>query len=376
MTLQRRSVVAGEDVGTDVDDPLQHRRNDDEHVGAVLGDIAQGRLRVEATLLEDDLALERERNRELGQSGAVKDRCRHDHRGAVRDRHPVHELCGRKHRNLVAGSPLRCPGGARGEDYHAARPLRCIDLVAALACHEIVEGQRRRVHLVALVYPGEDARDLVRDRVEQADELAVVQDRADLLALGDVCELRLREAGVHQHDPHAQFSAGEQRQNEAAVVAGEQGDDAARADTAGGEAADQRVRLPVDLPVGQRPAFVLDGGRVGVAVRHTGDHTSERAKSGHIRDGEQGVVGAPQVEELAPAHHVDAPGQIGGFAQHGSRVRQGWTHLRQPNAPFSSALLRLSNRRAMISCWICWVPSKMSRIFESRPHFSSRVRSE
>ena len=33
-------------------------------------------------------------------------------------------------------------------------------------------------------------------------------------------------------------------------------------------------------------------------------------------------------------------------------------------------------RRAMISCWICWVPSKMSRILESRAHFSSRSCSE
>ena len=37
----------------------------------------------------------------------------------------------------------------------------------------------------------------------------------------------------------------------------------------------------------------------------------------------------------------------------------------------SSALDRPSTRRATISCWICWVPSKMSRIFESRAHFSS-----
>src|SRR5690606_1048741 len=38
---------------------------------------------------------------------------------------------------------------------------------------------------------------------------------------------------------------------------------------------------------------------------------------------------------------------------------------------FNSAELLPSSRRAMISCWICWVPSKMSRIFESRLHFSS-----
>ena len=38
---------------------------------------------------------------------------------------------------------------------------------------------------------------------------------------------------------------------------------------------------------------------------------------------------------------------------------------------FSSVLESPSTRRATISCWICWVPSKMSRILESRAHFSS-----
>ena len=42
----------------------------------------------------------------------------------------------------------------------------------------------------------------------------------------------------------------------------------------------------------------------------------------------------------------------------------------------SSVELRPRSRRAMISCWICWVPSKMSRILESRAHFSSRSCSE
>jgi hypothetical protein len=38
---------------------------------------------------------------------------------------------------------------------------------------------------------------------------------------------------------------------------------------------------------------------------------------------------------------------------------------------FSSELVSPRTRRATISCWICWVPSKMSRILESRAHFSS-----
>ena len=38
---------------------------------------------------------------------------------------------------------------------------------------------------------------------------------------------------------------------------------------------------------------------------------------------------------------------------------------------FSSAEFLPSSARATISSWICWVPSKMSRIFASRAHFSS-----
>jgi integrase len=37
----------------------------------------------------------------------------------------------------------------------------------------------------------------------------------------------------------------------------------------------------------------------------------------------------------------------------------------------SSALVLPRTRRATMSCWICWVPSKMSRILASRLHFSS-----
>ncbi len=43
---------------------------------------------------------------------------------------------------------------------------------------------------------------------------------------------------------------------------------------------------------------------------------------------------------------------------------------------FSSDDDKPSSRRATTNCWICWVPSKMSMIFESRAHFSNSVSSE
>ncbi len=44
------------------------------------------------------------------------------------------------------------------------------------------------------------------------------------------------------------------------------------------------------------------------------------------------------------------------------------------DAYFSWVLDIPRRRRATTSNWICWVPSKMSRIFESRAHDSSNSR--
>src|SRR5262249_8862999 len=54
-----------------------------------------------------------------------------------------------------------------------------------------------------------------------------------------------------------------------------------------------------------------------------------------------------------------------------------WAHVGCTSLRYlSSADVRPRSRRATTSCWICWVPSKMSRILESRPHFSSSDSSE
>ena len=49
---------------------------------------------------------------------------------------------------------------------------------------------------------------------------------------------------------------------------------------------------------------------------------------------------------------------------------------REKSDHLSSALLLPRTRRAMIRFWICWVPSKISRILESRAHFSTKRCSE
>ena len=51
--------------------------------------------------------------------------------------------------------------------------------------------------------------------------------------------------------------------------------------------------------------------------------------------------------------------------------REGAEAERRRRRYLSSEELLPSSWRATISSWICWVPSKMSRIFASRAHFSS-----
>ena len=80
------------------------------------------------------------------------------------------------------------------------------------------------------------------------------------------------------------------------------------------------------------------------------------------------------VEELATKPN-ETRHTLLGFAALNTNLRND----RTPRSPyairgggyFSSLELLPSSRLATINNWICWVPSKMSRIFESRAHFSS-----
>ena len=70
--------------------------------------------------------------------------------------------------------------------------------------------------------PGDEAGDLRRVLLgpgEQLVELGVVDDRLRLLALDHAVQLRAGEVGVHEQHGRAELRAGEQRVDEAAVVA-------------------------------------------------------------------------------------------------------------------------------------------------------------
>ena len=78
---------------------------------------------------------------------------------------------------------------------------------------------------------------------------------------------------------------------------------------------------------------------------------------------------AKNIAKHDPATEPDDPEAEAGQAI-GTGSQAPGTEARLRTAYLSSELDSPSTRRATISCWICWVPSKMSRIFESRAHFS------
>ena len=130
----------------------------------------------------------------------------------------------------------------------------------------------------------------------------------------------------------------------------------------------------------------LDGR--GVAVHRGRDvGTGEPGRTGGVADEEPKRVVGEEPDDAAAdvaggAGDADARGGHAGptrfdrppfregEALHATPVRRGGPVLGERY--FSSAELFPRIRRATISCWICCVPSKMSRILESRAHFSSR----
>ena len=84
-------------------------------------------------------------------------------------------------------------------------------------------------------------------------------------------------------------------------------------------------------------------------------------------------TGAQQRDRYGAAGRRAASTRCSSALRRPRRPRRTSTGSRRParSSYLSSALESPRTRRATISCWICWVPSKMSRILESRAHFSS-----
>ena len=87
-----------------------------------------------------------------------------------------------------------------------------------------------------------------------------------------------------------------------------------------------------------------------------------------IAEGDLGELGAEVEGDPAALEALRAWVALPDGTPGGRRGRGG---LGERRRYLSSAELLPSSWRATISSWICWVPSKMSRILASRAHFSS-----
>ena len=117
----------------------------------------------------------------------------------------------------AARGALRRAGRARGEDRLAA--LASGGTGVAGSPSPISSLDRRVADLVVLVRPRHEALAAVQRVRQQLGELRVVDDRARLLALDHLGQLRAGERGVEQHRVGAELGQRDQRLDEPAVVA-------------------------------------------------------------------------------------------------------------------------------------------------------------
>ncbi len=320
--LQRGHVVLAQDLRGQIEHALQHRRYHDQFLGPELLDIGQRLFGIESPLLEHDSVAERQADGELRQSGGVEDRRGHEDRAVARDRNPIDQLRGDEGAHPVSWRALGGTGGSAGQDHHAARLRRQLHRIGGLPGHQRIERRHRCVDAILLVGPGQDARDGLRDGAHQIDEFAVVQDRLDLFAVGDVGELRFGESGVHQHRAHAELAGRQQCEHQTAVVAGQHRDHIALADTLRTQRAGQRIGLPVELTEGQLTALVDDRGGVRAGLRGMHDHARERAVFVDRDDRAHRMIGPQGVEQSAPAHRIGPQDQISDLAKGGASRRK------------------------------------------------------
>ena len=192
---------------------------------------------------------------------AVEDRRHDDHGSLAGEWDSVDDLRRGERVHRVSRRTFGKSGRAAGEDDGPTGFGRRGQRLGGVRRDDVVQGLRARGDVRAVVHPDQHARQVSGQRVEQTEELAVVQHHADVFALTDLRELRLRKTRVHQHHPGAELAACGHRDGKAAVVAAQHTDDGAGGDTEALQPVRQSPRLVVDLLVGQRPAFVDDRGQ-------------------------------------------------------------------------------------------------------------------
>ena len=316
-------VVPVERLLRQLEDPLHHHRHDDQRGRAALLRGAQRLLRVEAAAKHIGRA-ERQAEHEVGEAPRVEER-RGDHRSLSRPQRNLREQrCQRAERvGLCALRPLGRPRRARGQDHEPARLGGGIEVAVVAGLDQVVERAIRRP-LVAAVGPGDEAPqpDLLarlRGRLEQAPELAVMDQRHGLLALDHAGQLRCGEGRVHVQARGAKLRDRERRLDEAAVVATHDRDPVSLPHALCGKAPGERVGATVDLGEGQRARLVLEHRLVGMVDRPTGDPGRRRgAPTGQHPE---------ELRQLVRTHRVDHAGlderpDVEGHLAQGSELPQ------------------------------------------------------
>ena len=181
-----------------------------------------------------------------GAATSTRSRAAQRDRGEERDR--------RADARRAARGALRRAGRARGEDRLAALALGRHRRRRVAPLDQLLE--RRVGGLVALVRPRHEAAAAVQRVRQQLGELRVVDDRARLLALDHLGQLRAGEGGVEQHRVGAELGQRDQRLDHPAVVAAHHRDALALQQPLVGERVGEPVRALVDLGEGERAALV------------------------------------------------------------------------------------------------------------------------
>ena len=164
---------------------------------------------------------------------------------------------------LAARGALRRAGGAGGEDDRLARLLGRDDVGGVAALDQLLE--RRVLGLGLRLGPRDVALAPVPGVGQHLGELLVVDDRLRLLAVGDVGQLRAGERRVEEQRVRPELRAGDDRLDEAAVVAGHDRHVVALVDAVVGERVGERVRALLDLPERELAELVDQRDLVGVA---------------------------------------------------------------------------------------------------------------
>jgi hypothetical protein len=140
-------------------------------------------------------------------------------------------------------------------------------------------------------------------------ELLVVDEQVDALALGHLPNLGTREGGVEEDDARAALGGGEERLQEAAVVAGQDGHAVSRLESFAKPGGGQRVHPLVELLVGELTLLVDDGQVPAVADRGQRHGSAEHPVA---LEGEQHLSDA--VGELGTDQaRADAQGDVVGL---------------------------------------------------------------